>query len=64
MSTTAMSYPADIPHFSQKRAETYAWTREWLLSCVRMIRVGPMFFGEREEGTGVSTTADLWPIGK
>jgi hypothetical protein len=25
----ALPYPADLPHFSKKRSETYAETREW-----------------------------------
>jgi hypothetical protein len=37
--------PADLSQFFQQRSETYAWTREWLPSCVRMIREGPLFFG-------------------
>jgi hypothetical protein len=44
--------------------ETYARTREWLPSCVRMNGWAHRSLGGREECTGVSTTPDLWPVGK
>jgi hypothetical protein len=49
---TALSYPADLPQLFQQRSETYARTREWLPSCVLMIRVGPLFFGDTYGGYG------------
>jgi hypothetical protein len=47
----AMPYPSDLPQIQQK-SETYGGTREWLPSCVRMIRVGPLFFERTWGGYG------------
>jgi hypothetical protein len=37
----------------RKDTKTHAWIREWLPFCLRMIRVGPLFFGERKNCTVV-----------
>jgi hypothetical protein len=55
--------PRGSPLVPQRRLETYARTREWLPSCVRMIKWAHYSLGGREEGTCVTKALDFQPVG-